>query len=297
MNEIIKINNKTITIINPHGYCAGVSHALKVALNALESTTNRPIYLLGNLIHNKIVTKSLEDKGIITIDVKGASRLELLDYIESGTVIFSAHGVSDKAREKALNKGLTIVDASCGKVLLIHKRVKDYLNKGYTVFYIGKKGHPEAESILEENSSIKLIEKIEDIDEKSNSDKIYVTNQTTLSTVDTIDIYNKIKEIYPNAILDNNICNATSVRQEALYNLKENDLCIVVGDTLSSNSKSLVKIAKTKSNIPSILIESEDDITKDLIDKYNNIAVTSSASCPEDVFNKVIEKIKEYLAS
>ncbi len=297
MNEIIKINNKTITIINPHGYCAGVSHALKVALNTIDSTTNRPIYLLGNLIHNKIVTKSLEDKGIITIDVKGKSRLELLDYIESGTVIFSAHGVSDKVREKALNKGLTIVDASCGKVLLIHKRVKEYLNKGYTVFYIGKKGHPEAESILEENSSIKLIETINDIDNQSNSENIYVTNQTTLSTVDTIDIYNKIKEIYPNAVLDNNICNATSVRQEALYNLKDNDLCIVVGDMLSSNSKSLVKIAKTKSNIDSILIESENDITKDLIDKYKNIAVTSSASCPEDVFNKVIEKIKEYLAS
>lgn len=297
MNEIIKINNKTITIINPHGYCAGVSHALKVALSTLDSTTKRPIYLLGNLIHNKIVTKSLEDKGIITIDVKGKSRLELLDYIESGTVIFSAHGVSDKVREKALNKGLTIVDASCGKVLLIHKRVKEYLSKGYTVFYIGKKGHPEAESILEENSSIRLIEKIEDIDTLVENNSIYVTNQTTLSTVDTIDIYNKIKEIYPNAILDNNICNATTVRQEALYNLKDNDLCIVVGDMLSSNSKSLVKIAKTKSNIDSILIESENDITKDLMDKYNNIAVTSSASCPEDVFNKVIEKIKEYLAS
>lgn len=297
MNEIIKINNKTITIINPHGYCAGVSHALKVALSTIDSTTNGPIYLLGNLIHNKIVTKSLEDKGIITIDIKGKSRLELLDYIESGTVIFSAHGVSDKVREKTLNKGLTIVDASCGKVLLIHKRVKEYLNKGYTVFYIGKKGHPEAESILEENSSIKLIETIDDINTLVNSENIYVTNQTTLSTVDTIDIYNKIKEIYPNAILDNNICNATSVRQEALYDLKDNDLCIVVGDMLSSNSKSLVKIAKTKSNIDSILIESENDITKDLIDEYNNIAVTSSASCPEDVFNNVIEKIKEYLAS
>ncbi len=297
MNEIIKINNKTITIINPHGYCAGVSHALKVALSTIDSTTNGPIYLLGNLIHNKIVTKSLEDKGIITIDIKGKSRLELLDYIESGTVIFSAHGVSDKVREKTLNKGLTIVDASCGKVLFIHKRVKEYLNKGYTVFYIGKKGHPEAESILEENSSIKLIETIDDINTLVNSENIYVTNQTTLSTVDTIDIYNKIKEIYPNAVLDNNICNATSVRQEALYDLKDSDLCIVVGDMLSSNSKSLVKIAKTKSNIDSILIESENDITKDLIDKYNNIAVTSSASCPEDVFNKVIEKIKEYLAS
>ena len=287
---------KTIKVINPHGFCGGVSHALKVAKEAIEKpNTKKPIYLLGNLIHNKIVTKSLSDSGVTTIDIKGKSRLELLDYIDSGTVIFSAHGVSDSVREKALNKGLNIIDASCGKVLLIHKKVKNYIKEGYQILYIGKKGHPEAESILEEDSRIKLIEKVDDFPTNLSSEKIYVTNQTTLSIIETKDIYDKIFSIYPKAILDNNICNATTERQLALTNLEGIDLCIVVGDKLSSNSRSLVEIARTKSNVDSCLVENKDDITSELLSKYNHIAITSSASCPEEVFLEVIKKVKELI--
>lgn len=293
----MKNNNKTIEIITPHGFCGGVSHALKVAKEAIENpNTKKPIYLLGNLIHNKIVTESLTKSGVTTIDIKGKSRYELLDYIESGTVIFSAHGVSDKVREKALSKGLNIIDASCGKVLLIHKRVKDYIKQGYQILYIGKLGHPEAESILEEDSSIKLIQNVNDIPTNLSNKLIYVTNQTTLSIIETKDIYDKIKELYPNSLLDNNICHATTERQLAVSNLVGIDLCIVVGDKLSSNSRSLVEIAQNKTNVSSVLVETCEDITKELLGPYNHIAITSSASCPEEVFLEIIEKVKEIIS-
>lgn len=293
----MKNNNKTIEIITPHGFCGGVSHALKVAKEAIENpNTMKPIYLLGNLIHNKIVTESLTKSGVITVDIKGKSRYELLDYIESGTVIFSAHGVSDKVRVKALNKGLNIIDASCGKVLLIHKRVKEYIKQGYQVLYIGKLGHPEARSILEEDPSIKLIQNISDIPVNLSNELIYVTNQTTLSIIETKDIYDKIKDLYPYALLDNNICHATTERQLAVSNLKGIDLCIVVGDKLSSNSRSLVETAQNKSNVEALLIENKDDITAELLINHNHIAITSSASCPEEVFLEVIEKVKEIIS-
>ncbi len=289
-------NKKTIKIITPHGFCGGVSHALKVTREAIDNPdTLKPIYLLGNLIHNKVVTESLTNSGVKTIDIKGKTRFELLDYIDSGTVIFSAHGVSNRVREKAKLKSLNVIDASCGKVLLIHKRVKEYISEGYQILYIGHKGHPEAEGILEEDSSIKLIEHINDIPTNLDKCQIYVTNQTTLSIIETKEIYERIKEIYPNAILDNNICNATTLRQSALTNLEGIDLCIVVGDKLSSNSRSLVEIAKIKSNVDSILVETKEDISAEMFSKYNHIAITSSASCPEETFNKVIEKVKECL--
>jgi len=295
MNQIYKNSTKEIEVINPHGYCAGVNRAIKIALDIVnKEDTLKPIYLLGNLIHNKIVTKKLSDLGIITILPNGRTRYEMLDDIESGTVIFSAHGISNRVREKAKNKGLNIIDASCGKVLVIHKRVLDYVNKNYDILYIGKKGHPECEAILEESNKIHLITSIEDvINSNIKSDKIYVTNQTTLSRIDTKHIYDEIEKKYPNAILDNNICNATTVRQEALMNQKGKDLCIIVGDKLSSNSNSLKKISEDYSHVKSILVESSNDLNLEELKKYHNISITSGASTPEDVFEAIIKKLLE----
>ena len=295
MNEIIKINDYTLELINPHGYCGGVSHALNVVYNTINNpNTVKPIYLLGNLIHNKIVTNKLSQLGVTTIDIKNKTRLELLDYIDSGTVIFSAHGVSNKVREKATNKGLNIVDASCGKVLLIHKKVLEYINKGYYVLYIGKPNHPEAEAILEESNNIKLITSINDLNTKIDNKLIYVTNQTTLSLLEITNIYNKIKELYPNALIDNNICNATTLRQKALFNLNT-DLVIVVGDKLSSNSNSLVNIAR-RNNIDSILVENISDIDANFIKKYKHISFTSGASTPEDIYLSIVDKVKQIVS-
>ncbi|MCR5786641.1 MAG: 4-hydroxy-3-methylbut-2-enyl diphosphate reductase [Acholeplasmatales bacterium] len=276
-----------VEILNPHGYCAGVKRAIQIALDASNNTlTKRPIYLLGNLIHNKQVTSALTSKGIITIEEKNRTRLQMLDDIESGTVIFSAHGISNKVREKAKSKGLNIIDASCGKVLIIHKKVLEYLEKGYEIIYIGKAHHPECEAILEESDHIHLITKKSDINLLNiNCEKIYVTNQTTLSSLETKEIYDTIQAKYPKAYLDNNICNATTLRQNAILNAKGFDLCIVVGDVMSSNSKRLCEIANSN-NMASLLVETSKDLTDD-IKKYNNILLTSGASTPEEVLNDV----------
>ncbi|MDE6047161.1 MAG: hypothetical protein K2F56_00880, partial [Anaeroplasmataceae bacterium] len=172
----MKINKLT-----PQGYCSGVKNALKIAYEVLTSPTYpRPIYLLGSIIHNQNVIDDLKEKGAILIEEKGISRSDLIEQISSGTVIFSAHGVSPIVYEKARAKNLTIVDTTCGNVLLVQKQMKKYLSLGYTCLYIGTKGHPECEGILGISSSIQLIENLEDLKNISAS-KIYVTNQTTLS--------------------------------------------------------------------------------------------------------------------
>ena len=281
-----------INKIEPQGFCNGVKYALKLVDNALhDPNTIKPIYLLGNLIHNSKVMDELKAKGIIIIDSK-KTRLEMLDDMQNGTVIFSAHGVSPSVYEKANEKGLNIIDATCPNVLIIHNRIKSYIDKGYSIIYIGSKNHPECEGVLDINENIILVSSIDDIDKinLSNS-KIYITNQTTLSKYELLEIYDKLKELYPESIIDNKICNATTLRQDAVMKIKNTDLCIVVGDKSSSNTNKLVSVAKiTGTN--AILIEDYNDIKEFDFSKINTLAITSGASTPSYVVDEVINFIK-----
>lgn len=280
--------------IEPQGYCGGVKNAIEIATKALnDPNTKRPIYMLGNIIHNKYVVKSLEDLGLITIN-NNKTRYEMLDEIDSGTVIFSAHGVCDKVVLKAQNKGLNIINTTCPNVLLVHNKIKDYLKNGYDVIYIGKENHPETEGVLGINSNIHFIDNIESINNLNIiNDKIYVTNQTTLSIYDLEEYFNLIKEKYSNAIIDNKICQATTKRQKALMNL-ECDLLIVVGDKTSSNSKRLQSVCQKYSLIKSYLVEDETELDKNWFLNIDTVGITSGASTPDYITNRVIEKIKEY---
>ena len=282
----MKINKLT-----PQGYCSGVKNALKIAYEVLSSSNYpRPIYLLGSIIHNQNVILDLKEKGAILIEEKGVSRSELIDKISSGTVIFSAHGVSPIVYEKANKKGLTIVDTTCGNVLLVQQKMKEYLSLGYTCLYIGTKGHPECEGILGLSSSIILIESLEDLKNIS-ATKIYVTNQTTLSLFETEQIYQEIKERFPKAVIDNKICRATTIRQQACLNQEPVDLCLVVGDKASSNTKKLA-LASQSISIPTLLIEGVEDLKTIHFQKIKSVSITSGASTPDYIVDEIIEYLK-----
>ena len=284
-----------ITKINPQGYCNGVKRALDIVNNAInDKSIKRPIYLLGEIIHNKHVIKDLENKGVILIDDKSKTRLELLDLINDGTVIFSAHGVSDKVYEKAKNKNLNIIDATCGYVLIVHKKIKEYINKGYDIIYIGTPKHPECEGVLGINENIHFISNISDLDNLNiNNDKIYVTNQTTLSKYDIKDIYQKLIVKYPNIYIDDKICNATNIRQEAMANQPKADLCIVVGDSSSSNTKKLAKVSLEQAHINTILTEDLKGLDLEIVKKAKSINISSGASTPSILVDEIIDYIKE----
>lgn len=285
---MIKVNK-----IKPQGYCNGVTRALSILKNAIEDKeAKRPIYLLGQIIHNKYVVDMLIDKGIIVIDDKSKTRLELLDSINEGSVVLSAHGVSPDVYEKAKSKGLNIIDTTCGNVLIVHKKIKQYLDSNYTCLYIGTPNHPECEGVLGISNKIKLISNINDLDNLKITGNIYVTNQTTLSKFDIADIYKKIKELYPNAILDDKICNATTIRQNAMANQEKADLCIVVGDKKSSNTKKLVNVSQNIAKIPTILCESLNDLDKSLLKNIKTVNISSGASTPKILVDEIINYIE-----
>lgn len=281
-----------INILEPSGYCMGVTRALKICEKALKNPDiPRPIHILGNIIHNKEVIKKLTDDGLITHNTKGKTRLELLDEIDKGTVIFSAHGVSDDVINKAKTKGLNFINASCIDVLKVHNYIKEKLNDNYSVIYIGIKDHAEAEGVINLDKRINFVSNLEDIKKLSiTNDRIVITNQTTLSLIDIKVIVNAIKVKYPKSTFNNDICPATTNRQLAVINQRKADITLIVGDLLSSNTNKLYKLSKDI-NL-SYLVETVKDVKKIDLTNVKSINITSGASTPR----RLVEEIISYLS-
>lgn len=276
------------------GFCKGVMQAVTLVDQTLQSDCPRPITVLGSLVHNDFVNQSLKEKGVRVLEAKQKSRLELLDQIDAGTVIFTAHGVSDQVRQKAKDKGLHIVDASCPFVRYTQNLIAKHLEQDEVIFYIGKKGHPEAEGATFRQEHVYLIESIADI--PNHIDKpIFVTNQTTMSIVDLQNLFDEIQKRYPQAVLCDEICNATRVRQKAVLDLanQEIDLLIVVGDPASNNTRKLAQIGKKAGIDHVIQLEDANQLHLDQLKGMKRVAITSGASTPSFLKEEIIEKIKK----
>ena len=284
--------------IAPRGYCSGVIGALKIVQNAaFDETLPRPIYVLGMIVHNEHITKAIDDLGVITIDDKLKTRDELLDQIESGTVIFTAHGISPTVKQKAIDKGLTVIDASCKDVIKTHVLMKEHIESGYDVIYIGKQGHPETEGALGvDPKHIHLISKASELENLNlTNDKLIITNQTTMSLWDVYALSKKIQEKFPQAEFIKEICNATQVRQEAVASQAvDADLTIVVGDPHSNNTARLSQISVERANTPSHRIGSLKDLDLNWLKDIETVAVTAGASTPTPVTKEVIDFLEAY---
>ena len=279
--------------IEPQGFCGGVKRAIDIVNNLLDdNNVKKPIYMLGSLIHNNHIINDFKEKGVIILDDK-LSKEEMINMVQSGTIIISAHGISPIVYQKAVDKGLNIVDTTCPYVELIHQRVTDALKNNKEVIYIGTKSHPEVCGVLGISNKIHLISSLDEINSLNlNSNDPYITNQTTLSIFDVDKYYELLKNRFINAKIDNKICNATTVRQEAVAKQDKVDLCIIVGDKKSSNTKKLASVAKEVAKINTILIDSVDDLKDISFKDITSISVSSGASTPEYLVNEVIEYLE-----
>lgn len=286
--EIIKIS--------PRGYCYGVVDAMVIARNAaLDKSLPRPIYILGMIVHNKHVTDAFEEEGIITLD--GNNRLEILEKVDKGTVIFTAHGISPQVRELARQKGLVTLDATCPDVTRTHDLIKEKTKEGFQIIYIGKKGHPEPEGAVGvAPNHVHLVETIDDVNALNiQSEKIVVTNQTTMSQWDVKHVMEQIKEKYPHAEFHKEICLATQVRQEAVAEQAgEADVLIVVGDPKSNNSNRLAQVSEEIAGTEAYRIADISELNIDWIKDASTVAVTSGASTPTPITKEVIAFIEQF---
>ncbi len=279
----------------PSGYCKGVVNAINLAKQTAMQYPDKKITMLGMIVHNRYVVEALQKYHIDSIDDPKKTRLELLDQINEGVVIFTAHGVCDEVIRKAQNKGLICVNASCSDVIRTQNLIKEAIADNYNILYIGKQFHPEAEAVtFIDTDKVHLITSEKDIQDLPFYEKVFVSNQTTMSILEIQQIIEAIRNRYPHAIIHEEICNATRMRQEAILKLKDIDCLFVVGDPHSNNSNKLKDIALNHGILHVELIESVRDIDCSILKSEDRIAVTAGASTPTFLTDQVVEYLKSY---
>ena len=281
-----------IFLASPRGFCAGVDRAVEIVNKSLFKFGS-PVYVRHEIVHNKHVVEELRKKGAIFVNELS----EIND--KSRPVIFSAHGVSKKVIEEAKIEKLFFVDATCPLVSKVHREAEMLYKKEYKILLIGHKGHPEVIGTMGQLpvGSVELIEKKEDILNLriSNENKVAYITQTTLSIDDTSEIVNALKTRFPKIKepIKSDICYATTNRQNAVKQIANKcDLFIVIGSRSSSNSKRLVEVAKKSGCKESLLLHSEEILPREKIMRAENLGISSGASAPEILVEKMIEEIK-----
>jgi 4-hydroxy-3-methylbut-2-enyl diphosphate reductase len=285
--------------ITPRGYCYGVVDAMKLVRQVAEDPKARkPIFVLGLIVHNRHAVEELDRYGVVSLD--GENRLELLERVDQGTVVFTAHGVSQAVRQRAAAKGLDVVDATCPDVTKTHDLIRRLADEGYAILYIGRRGHPEPEGAMgEAPGHVHLIESPQDVQALNiRADKLAVVTQTTLSRWDTEAIIEQLQARYPQIEVYNEICLATQLRQEAaVREATACDLVIVVGDVRSNNSNRLVQVVHEQAGRPAYLVDGVDDIDPRWLEGKTTVGVTAGSSTPSPITREVIRFLEQYPAA
>ena len=283
-----------IEILEPFGYCAGVDHAIQLALQTKKEHPHQKIVVLGMLVHNEDALNELSKAGIETLSNQNCSLIDLIDKVEVGSiVILTAHGHSHDVEEKLVQKGITFVDATCPFVTLTFKQIQKTINEGRDVLYLGKKNHPEANAALSISKNVHLIDpKSVQIHEKYSHP--LVISQTTFSESEIANAICELKLKVQDAEIIPSICQASTLRQSALKNLsKDVELIYVVGGKNSNNTKTLFEIASlSHPNAKVMMIQNASDINKKDRIGLNYIAISSGASTPKQITNEIKHQIK-----
>ena len=269
---------------SPRGFCAGVVRAIDVVDICLRKY-GPPVYVKHQIVHNPYVVNDLERRGAITV--------EDVDEIPEGSlVIFSAHGSPPEDFVKAKARDLKVIDAVCPLVTKVHNEAKKYHREGKKVVLVGHQGHQEVRGTMGQ-VEMTLIDgdSGQELSSWDSDQEVAVLTQTTLSVADTAQAIESIREKFPNAVVRNDICYATTNRQDAVKQMAGSvDLVLVIGAENSSNCNRLREVAESL-GVPAYLINGPEEIDASWLEGAEKVGITSGASTPEVLVESVIERL------
>ncbi len=274
-----------INLAKSAGFCFGVRKAITIALQTAK--TKKPIFMLGDIVHNEEVVRQIQLAGIKKINRLGRGAKK--------TLLIRAHGCSKKTLQKALKSGYTVIDATCPMVKEIHKTASKLEDNGYRVIIIGDKLHDEVQGIAGQlKSKAIIIDKPENIPwaKIKKIRRAGVVVQSTQDLDNARKILNLLRKYIPQVKFHNTICNPTRIKQNEVKIMPlENDLMIIIGSKTSANTKRIYEIAKPL-NRNSFWINSAKGIMKSWLDNAKSVGITAGASTPESTIREVIQRIK-----
>ena len=273
-----------VLLSSPRGFCAGVVRAIDVVDVCLRRY-GPPVYVKHQIVHNPYVVNDLESRGAITVE-------EVDEVPEGSLVVFSAHGSPPEDFEKAKARNLRVIDAVCPLVTRVHNEAKKYSREGRRVLLVGHRGHQEVRGTMGQVDMTLVDDNApEELPNWGDAEEIAVLTQTTLSVRDTAHAIAAIQDRFPQAVVRNDICYATTNRQEAVTKMAVNvDLVLVIGAQNSSNCNRLREVAAAQ-GVPAYLINGPEEIDPEWFRGKKKVGITSGASTPEVLVESVIEAL------
>ncbi|MDR1801646.1 MAG: 4-hydroxy-3-methylbut-2-enyl diphosphate reductase [Lachnospiraceae bacterium] len=290
------------------GFCFGVKRAVKMVYDKAGGDspsglkTAGPIYTYGPIIHNEIVQKDLEARGVIVADT-----IKELEKLPSGTIIIRSHGITREEHERLLKSGHNVIDATCPFVKKIHRLVMEKSKEGYEIVILGDPKHPEVIGIKGwAGENVSIIENKEDAvdflhkktlnaneslvkkNKKIPKLPICVVSQTTFNSRKFKELVEIIEKTEYDTLVVNTICDATLKRQEEAERIANRvDAMLVIGDSHSSNTQKLYDIC---SNVckTTYFIQTIEDLNLSQLRSVDTVGITAGASTP----NKIIEEVQ-----
>jgi len=278
-------DGKTLLLLKPRGFCAGVVRAIDIVRIALEAF-GPPIYVRKEIVHNRYVVEELQGKGAVFVD-------SVEEVPEGERVIYSAHGVSPEVREASERRRLRVIDATCPLVTKVHVEAVRFAKDGYSIILIGHRDHDEVIGTMGEAPAVtQVISSPEEVEQLTVPDpeRVAFTTQTTLSLEETKDVIAALRQKFPNihGPAAQDICYATENRQVAVKQVAGSaGLLLVVGSENSSNSNRLVEVAR-KQGTPAYLIENYRAIRPEWLEGIRTVALTAGASAPECLVQEAV---------
>jgi 4-hydroxy-3-methylbut-2-enyl diphosphate reductase len=250
-----------------------------------------PVYVRKQIVHNIHVVRDLERKGAVFVD-------EETEVPEGATVILSAHGVAPEVYQNSASRRLRVIDATCPLVTKVHLEARRFARDGSTILLIGHQGHEEV--IGTSGEAPEHIRLVGDVDAARTVDvpdpaRVAYLSQTTLSVDETNEVIDVLRERFPEieAPPRDDICYATQNRQDAVKEVaRQADVVLVIGSDNSSNSNRLVEVSRALGT-PAYLIDDESEIDPGWLEGAGVVGVTSGASAPEWLVERVVEHLRE----
>lgn len=278
-----------VNLATSAGFCFGVKRAINIALETAK--THKPVFMLGDIVHNEDVVMQIQKVGIKKICRLSAGKEKIL--------LIRAHGCSRKTLQQAKNSGYSIIDATCPMVKEIHAIAKRLENNCYKIIVIGDKYHDEVKGIVGQlkNNAI-IIDKLENIplDKIRSIKKAGVVVQSTQNLDKVKEILDILSKNIPKVEFHNTICKPTRTKQNEIKVMpSENDVVIIIGSKTSANTKRIYEISKSMNN-RSYWISSSKEVKKSYLSEAKSVGITAGASTPESTIQEVIKRINTIAA-
>jgi 4-hydroxy-3-methylbut-2-enyl diphosphate reductase len=277
-----------INLAKSIGFCFGVKRAIDITFNT--ATLGKKVYMLGDIVHNEIVSKQIQKAGI--------KKIKKLSQGKNKILLIQAHGIPLETIGEAVKLGYEIIDATCPMVKEIHSIAQKMEQKGYRIIVVGDKQHDEVRGITGhlKNKAL-VVDHIKHMPLKS-FEKIKngcVVVQSTQNLENAQEIVKRLKRYIKNLEFFNTICRPTRIRQEEIKKMPlENDLMIIIGSKNSANTKRLYEISKSL-NKRSYWINSVKEIKQKWFRQANSVGVTAGASTPDSTTQEIIKYIHSRL--